>query len=42
MQVPGTVDKEEEAIMFAPLKERDRTIGVLSVRRAGIDRPFPD
>ncbi|HJS20672.1 MAG TPA: GAF domain-containing protein, partial [Anaerolineales bacterium] len=39
MQVPGTIE-EEEAIMFAPLKERDRTIGVLSVRRAGKDRPF--
>jgi PAS domain S-box-containing protein len=37
--VPGTVD-EAEAIMFAPLKERDRTIGVLSIRRAGSERPF--
>jgi PAS domain S-box-containing protein len=32
VQVPGTPE-EEEAIMFAPLKERDNTIGVLSVRR---------
>jgi PAS domain S-box-containing protein len=40
VQVPGTLDKEEEAIMFAPLKERDRTIGVLSVRHAGTERPF--
>ena len=40
--VPGT-DEEDEALMFAPLKERDRTIGVLSIRRNGIDRPFqPD
>ena len=39
IQVPGT-QEEEEAIMFAPLKERDRTLGVLSVRRAGKDRPF--
>jgi PAS domain S-box-containing protein len=39
IQVPGT-GEEEEAIMFAPLKERDRTIGVLSVRRAGSERPF--
>ncbi|HSK66159.1 MAG TPA: PAS domain S-box protein, partial [Anaerolineales bacterium] len=39
IQVPGT-QEEEEAIMFAPLRERDRTLGVLSVRRAGTDRPF--
>jgi GAF domain-containing protein len=26
--------------MFAPLRERDNTIGVLSIRRAGSDRPF--
>ena len=42
LQITGTPD-EEEAIMFAPLKERDRTIGVLSVRRVGTQRPFqPD
>ncbi len=40
VQVPGTQDQEEESIMFAPLKERDRTIGVLSIRRAGAERPF--
>jgi len=40
VQVPGTLDEEEEAIMFAPLKERDRTIGVLSIRRIGTERPF--
>jgi PAS domain S-box-containing protein len=41
VQVPGTPEKEEEAIMFAPLKERDRTIGVLSIRRVGgTDRFF--
>ena len=39
VQVPGT-QEEEEAIIFAPLKERDRTIGVLSVRRSGSDQPF--
>jgi PAS domain S-box-containing protein len=38
--VPGTPEEEEEAVMFAPLKERDRTIGVISIRRAGSDRPF--
>ncbi|HLO33253.1 MAG TPA: PAS domain S-box protein, partial [Anaerolineales bacterium] len=40
VQVPGTQEQEEEAIMFAPLKERDHTIGVLSIRRAGAERPF--
>ncbi|HEY3476699.1 MAG TPA: PAS domain S-box protein [Anaerolineales bacterium] len=40
VQVPGTPDDEKEAIMFAPLKERDRTIGILSIRRAGAERPF--
>lgn len=39
IQVPGT-QEEEEALMFAPLRERDRTLGVISVRRAGTDRPF--
>lgn len=39
VQVPGT-PREEEAIMFAPLKERQRTLGVISVRRVGKDRPF--
>ena len=39
IQVPGVLE-EDEAIMFAPLKERDRTIGILSIRRIGIDRPF--
>ena len=39
LQIANTPD-EEEAIMFAPLKARDRTIGVLSVRRVGTQRPF--
>jgi PAS domain S-box-containing protein len=39
VQVPGT-ENEEESIMFAPLKERERILGVLSIRRAGADRPF--
>ncbi len=39
VQVRGT-DEEQEAIMFAPLKERDRTIGILSVRRLGNNRRF--
>ncbi len=39
VQVPGTPE-EEEAIMFAPLKEREHTLGVISIRRIGSDRPF--
>src|SRR6185369_7058522 len=39
VQVHGTED-EQESIMFAPLKERDQTIGVLSIRRAGVEHPF--
>jgi PAS domain S-box-containing protein len=39
LQVPGTPD-EEEAIMFAPLNERDQTIGVISIRRLGTGHPF--
>ncbi|MGC8857343.1 MAG: GAF domain-containing protein, partial [Anaerolineae bacterium] len=39
VQVPGT-NEEAEAIMFAPLKEGGRTIGVISIRRVGTERPF--
>ncbi len=39
VQVPGT-EVEPEAIMFAPLRERDRTLGVISIRRVGAQRPF--
>jgi PAS domain S-box-containing protein len=40
VHVPGTLEEEDEALMFAPLKERDHTIGVISVRRVGTDRSF--
>jgi PAS domain S-box-containing protein len=40
VQIPGTPEEEPEAIMFAPLRERDHTLGVLSIRRAGAERPF--
>jgi PAS domain S-box-containing protein len=40
VQVSGTPEKEDEGIMFAPLKERDRTLGVLSIRRVGHARRF--
>jgi PAS domain S-box-containing protein len=39
IQVPGT-PVEQEAMMFAPLKERERVIGVMSVSRLGDERPF--
>lgn len=39
VQVPGT-PVEREAMMFAPLKERERVIGVMSVSRLGDERPF--
>lgn len=39
ISVPGT-EEEPEAIMFAPLKEQERVIGVISIRRVGHDRPF--
>ena len=41
VQVAGT-EEEQEAIMFAPLKERDRVIGILSIRRVGGERGFQD
>ena len=42
VQVPGT-PVEQEVMMFAPLKERGRVIGVMSVSRLGDERPFhPD
>ena len=40
VQVPGTEENEPEAIMFAPLKERDHTIGVLSIRRSRAEQLF--
>jgi len=39
VHVPGTPE-EEEAIIFAPLSERGRTLGVISVRRVGRERSF--
>ncbi len=38
-RVPGT-EEEAEALIFAPLKSGEKTIGVISVRRAGSERPF--
>jgi PAS domain S-box-containing protein len=39
-QVPGTPDKEPECLALAPLNIRQRTMGVMAVRRMGSDRPF--
>jgi PAS domain S-box-containing protein len=40
MQVPGTPTEEPETLIMAPLKVRQRTMGVMTVRRLGKDRPF--
>jgi PAS domain S-box-containing protein len=37
--VLGT-EEEPEALMFAPLKSGQKTIGVISIRRVGSERPF--
>ena len=39
MRVPG-LPVEEKARMFAPLRERGRLLGVISVSRPGKERPF--
>ncbi|MFQ5942250.1 MAG: GAF domain-containing protein [Anaerolineales bacterium] len=40
MQVPGTPEEEPETLIMAPLKVRQRTMGVMTVRRIGKERPF--
>ncbi len=40
MQVPGTPKEEAETLIMAPLKVRQRTMGVMTVRRVTTDRPF--
>ncbi len=40
MQVPGTPEHEPETMIMAPLKVRQRTMGVMTVRRTGIQHPF--
>ncbi len=43
LHVPGTPEDEPESLAIAPLITRQRTIGVMTVRRLGSDRPFgPD
>jgi PAS domain S-box-containing protein len=40
LQIPGTPEDEQESLILAPLKIRQRTMGVMTVRRIGRDRPF--
>ena len=40
MQVPGTPKEEAETLIMAPLKVRQRTMGVMTVRRVSTERPF--
>lgn len=40
LQVPGTPEQEPEVLIMAPLKVRQRTMGVMTVRRLGNERPF--
>lgn len=42
MQVPGTPQQESEALILAPLKVRQRTMGVMTVRRLGGRPPFAE
>ncbi len=40
MQVPGTPADESECLILAPLTVRQRTMGVMTVRRIGAKQPF--
>jgi PAS domain S-box-containing protein len=40
VQVPGTPEDEAEVLALVPLLRRQRTIGVMTVRRDGYERPF--
>ncbi len=40
LQVPGTPEEEPETLIMAPLKVRQRTMGVMTVRRIGSEHPF--
>jgi PAS domain S-box-containing protein len=39
-QVPGTPSDELECLAMAPLLARQRTVGVMAIRRLGLDHPF--
>jgi PAS domain S-box-containing protein len=38
--IPGTPEDDPECLAFAPLLMRRRTMGVMTVRRLGLERPF--
>ena len=38
--IPGTPEEDPECLAFAPLRMRSRTMGVMTVRRLGLQRPF--
>jgi PAS domain S-box-containing protein len=40
LNIPGTPEDEPECLAFAPLSVRQRTLGTMTVRRIGLDRPF--
>ncbi|MEJ2012819.1 MAG: PAS domain S-box protein [Anaerolineales bacterium] len=40
VQVPGTPEDEPECLAIAPLSIRQRTLGAMTVRRLGLERPF--
>ena len=40
IQVPGTPEDEPEVLAIAPLKVRQRTMGVMTVQRDGFEHPF--
>jgi PAS domain S-box-containing protein len=40
IQVPGTPDDELECLAIVPLSIRQRTLGAMTVRRLGLERPF--
>ncbi len=39
-QVPGTPSDEPECLAMAPLLAKQRTVGVMAIRRLGLDHPF--
>jgi PAS domain S-box-containing protein len=42
IQVPGTPVDEEEVLAIAPMKIRNRNMGVMTVQRDSYDRPFSE
>ena len=40
VHIPGTPEDDPECLALAPLRMRSRTMGVMTVRRLGLDRPF--